>query len=357
MDFNAFVVSLLKVAPDAISDLHFKVGGPPLLRINNNIRPAKFRPFAAEDTERIASVFLTKVQRENMGSVRELDTAYTLPDGQRFRVNLFRQRGTFSIVMRVIAKTIPTVESLGLPPVLKDIAAEPRGLVMVTGITGSGKSSTLAALVNHINHTRRAHILTIEDPIEYVHEDNLSSINQREVGVDTESFAEALRKGLRQDPDVIMVGEMRDLETVDIALKAAETGHLVMSTLHTVDAAKTIGRIINVFPPEQHQEVRHQIAANVKGIISQRLISTKDGKKRVPAMEIMRSTATIRNCITDNTKTALIKDVIEKGREVYHMQSFDQNLAELFRDGVIAREVAVENSSNPADFERALQFE
>jgi twitching motility protein PilT len=272
-------------------------------------------------------------------------------------VNLFRQRGTFSIVMRVIAKTIPTVESLGLPPVLKDIAAELRGLVMVTGITGSGKSSTLAALVNHINHTRRAHILTIEDPIEYMHEDNLSSINQREVGVDTESFAEALRKGLRQDPDVIMVGEMRDLETVDIALKAAETGHLVMSTLHTVDAAKTIGRIINVFPPEQHQEVRYQIAANVKGIISQRLILTKDGKKRVPAMEIMRSTATIRNCITDPTKTALIKDVIEKGREVYHMQSFDQHLAELFHGGVIAREVAVENSSNPADFERALQFE
>jgi twitching motility protein PilT len=356
MDVNAFLGSLLKAAP-AVSDLHFKVGSPPLLRINDEIRPAKFRPFGAEDTARLATVFLTPEQRENAGLVREVDTAYSLPEGQRFRVNIFRQRGTFSVVMRVIAREIPTVDSLGLPPVLKDIALEKRGLVLVTGITGSGKSSTLAAMVRHINENRRAHILTVEDPIEFLHEDKLSSINQREVGSDTASFAEALKKGLRQDPDVIMVGEMRDFETVDIALKASETGHLVLSTLHTVDAAKTINRILDVFPPEQHMQVRQQLAANLKGIISQRLVPTKDGKRRVAALEVLRSTATIRSYIVEPEKTSLIKDVIEKGREVYQTQSFDQHLVQLFQKGVISRETAIENSSNPADFERALQFD
>jgi twitching motility protein PilT len=357
MDLNAFLGSLLKVAPGAISDMHFKVGSPPLLRIHHEIKPTKFRPLTPSDTKQLAAGLLGKEADDALRDLKSHDSAFSLASGQRFRVNIFRQRGTLSVVMRVISATIPTVEELGIPAVVKDIAMEPRGLVLVTGITGSGKSSTLAAMVNHINHTRRAHILTVEDPIEFVHEDKLCSINQRELGSDTDSFAEALRQGLRQDPDVILVGEMRDLETVDIALKAAETGHLVLSTLHTLDAAQTVNRIIDVFPAEQQQQIRLQISTTIKGIISQRLVPRADGKGRVAAIEVLRTTATVRNCIQDPEKTAMLKDAMEKGRSVYQTQSFDQHLADLYKSKIITREVATENSANPADFERALDFE
>ncbi|MBN2384325.1 PilT/PilU family type 4a pilus ATPase [bacterium] len=355
MDFNGFLESLLKLAPASISDLHFKVGSPPLLRILGTIRAAKFRPLTDEDTEMIASLFVHP--DEEIPLLHDLDTSYTLPSGQRFRVNLFRQRGSLSIILRVIPAEVPTLDSLGLPEVLKPISLEERGLVLVTGITGSGKTTTLAAMVRHINENRRAHILTIEDPIEFIHVDKLSSINQREIGKDTDTFALALKKALRQDPDIILVGEMRDLETIEIALKAAETGHLVLSTLHTIDAAKTINRIIDVFPAEQHMQVRYQLSANLQAIISQRLLPLSNGKGRISAMEVLRSTESIRNAIEDPTKTGNIKDLIEKGRDVYQTQSFDQHLSRLFQQGKITREAAIAASSNAADFERALAFE
>ncbi|MFC1851355.1 type IV pilus twitching motility protein PilT [candidate division CSSED10-310 bacterium] len=355
MDFNGFLASLLKLSPGNISDLHFKVGSPPLLRINGVIRNAKFRPLTAEDTQKIALLFLE--DEELLMETNDLDTAYNLPTGQRFRVNLFRQRGTLSIVLRVIPPEIPTIESLGLPEVLKEICQEERGMVLVTGVTGSGKSSTLAAMVRQINEKRRAHILTIEDPIEFVHEDNLSSINQREVGTDTDTFATALKKALRQDPDIILVGEMRDLETIEIAMKAAETGHLLLSTLHTTDVSKTINRIIDVFPSAQHVQVRYQLSANLQAIISQRLLPLKDGRGRIAAVEVMRSTESIKAAIEDPTKTAEIKDFIRQGQDVYHTQTFDQHLTQLFQSGKITREVAIAASTNPADFERAMAFE
>jgi len=355
MDFNGFLESLLKLAPENISDLHFKVGSPPLLRIFGKIRAAKFRPLTKEDTEMIAALFIR--DSEDAHTINDLDTSFTLPSGQRFRVNLFRQRGTLSVILRVIPPEIPTLDSLRLPEVIKKICMEERGLVLVTGITGSGKTTTLAAMVQYINENRRSHILTIEDPIEFIHEDKFSSINQREIGKDTETFALALKKALRQDPDIILVGEMRDFETIEIALKAAETGHLVLSTLHTIDAAKTINRIIDVFPAEQQMQVRYQTAANLQAVISQRLLPLADGKGRIPAVEIMRSTESIRNAIEDPEKTGLIKDLIEKGRDVYQTQSFDQHMSRLFQQGLITREVAIAASSNAADFERALAFE
>ena len=357
MDFNAFLNALLNLAPDQVSDLHFKVGAPPTLRINGVMRHAKFNKLAEADTERIVQNFLTDRQKQHLDTLKSLDTSYSTPEGQRFRVNVFRQRGVFSAVLRVIPREIPTVESLGLPPVLKEIAMEERGMVLVTGITGSGKSSTLAAMINHINHNRKGHILTIEDPIEYIYEDNQCTINQREIGPDADSFADALRGGLRQDPDVILVGEMRDRETIEIALKASETGHMVFSTLHTVDAAKTVNRIIDSFPGEQQQQVRYQLSANLKAVISQRLLRRQDEKGRVPAVEIMRSTGTIRACIEEAEKTAGIRDAIEAGRDQYQMQSFDQHLTRLYRDEAVSLETAKAASSNPADFERALQFE
>lgn len=355
MDFNGFIEALLKLSPGNISDIHFKVGSPPLLRINGKIKSAKFRPLKKEDTDKIVLLFLK--DEKLLDTLNDLDTAYTLPTGQRFRVNVFRQRNSLSSILRVIPAEIPTIQNLKLPPVLKEICMEERGMILITGITGSGKSSTLAAMVRYINENRRSHILTIEDPIEFIHNDILSSINQREIGRDTDSFATALKKSLRQDPDIILVGEMRDRETIEIALKAAETGHLVLSTLHTVDASKTISRIIDVFPVDQHVQIRYLLAANLKAVISQRLLPLTSRKGRIPALEIMRSTESIRNDIVDPKKTASIKDLIEKGHDIYKTQSFDQHLSVLFKKGLITREVALSASSNPADFERALSFE
>jgi twitching motility protein PilT len=278
-----------------------------------------------------------------------------VPGLGRFRCNVFQQRGTIGLVLRVIPIGIKTIDELGLPQVLKTIAAEERGLVLVTGTTGSGKSTTLAALVDQINATRCAHVMTVEDPIEFLHRDNRAIINQREVAVDTRSFAQALRSALRQDPDVILVGEMRDYETIETALLASETGHLVFSTLHTLDATETINRIITVFPPHQQRQVRIQLASVLKAAISQRLMPRVDGLARVPAVEVMVSTAFIRDCIVDKDKTAMIHGAIAAGTSQYGMQTFDQSIFSLYQHGLVTLEEALRWASNVDEFKLKVQ--
>ena len=298
------------------SDLHMKVGSFPMLRIDGTLLPAnQEKRLDPQDMEGIASTLLNPVQRQKFEKSLEVDVAYAMPSLGRFRCNLFQQRGTIGLVIRVIPSRVPTVDELQLPPVLKRIADEERGLVLVTGTTGSGKSTSLAAMLNHINHTRATHIMTVEDPIEYLHRDHQSIINQREVRTDTSSFASALRSALRQDPDVLLVGEMRDLETVETALLAAETGHLVFSTLHTLDAPESINRIIAVFPPHQQRQVRLQLASVLKAVISQRLMPRANLAGRTAAVEIMIATPYIRDCIIDKEKTHAIH-ARDRGRHV-----------------------------------------
>jgi twitching motility protein PilT len=289
-------------------------------------------------------------QKEKFKTNLDLDIAYSVPGLGRFRVNIFQQRGTVGIVCRVIPIGIKTIRDLMLPPVLERIASEPRGLVLCTGTTGSGKSTTLAAMIDQINATRTEHIITVEDPIEFLHRDKKSIVNQREVGIDTRNFAAALRSALREDPDVILVGEMRDYETIETALLAAETGHLVLSTLHTLDATETITRIISVFPPHQQKQVRLQLAAVLRAVVSLRLLPKADGKGRVPAVEVMIATATIRDCVENKEKTKLIRDYIEQGFSQYGMQTFDQSLLFLFKNGHITLEEALRRATNPDDF-------
>jgi len=343
---------LLKTAiENGASDLHIKVGSYPILRITGELTPLNSEGrVSQQDAMKIASTVMSPGQREIFKKRNELDFAYSVPGLGRFRCNIFIQRGTIGIVFRVIPMRIPTIEELNLPDVLKKIAMEPRGLVLVTGTTGSGKSTTLAAMIDYINMNRTCNVITIEDPIEYLHRDKMSIINQREVGSDTESFSKALRSALRQDPDVILVGEMRDFETIQTALVAAETGHLVFSTLHTIDAAETINRVIAVFPPYQHKQVRMQLSSVIKGIISMRLMPKADGKGRVPAVEVLVATATIKDCILDPDKTKLIPDVIAQGKIHYGMQTFDQSLFDLFKAGLITYEEALRWASNPDDF-------
>ncbi len=343
---------LLKTAiANEASDLHIKVGSNPILRIAGELTPLSSEgKVSQQDAMKIAYTVMSPSQREIFKKRNELDLAYSVPGLGRFRCNIFIQRGTIGIVFRVIPMRIPTIEELNLPDVLKKIALEPRGLVLVTGTTGSGKSTTLAAMIDYINMNRTCNVITIEDPIEYLHRDKMSIINQREVGSDTESFSKALRSALRQDPDVILVGEMRDFETIQTALVAAETGHLVFSTLHTIDAAETINRVIAVFPPYQHKQVRMQLSSVIKGIISMRLMPKADGKGRVPAVEVLVATATIKDCILDPDKTKLIPDVIAQGKIHYGMQTFDQSLFDLFKAGLITYEEALRWASNPDDF-------
>lgn len=343
---------LLKLAVERkASDLHIKVGCPPVLRVDDRLVPLSEQPrLTQEDVKAIADGIMTGKQREKFKEKNELDLAYSIPGLGRFRANIFQQRGTIGVVLRVIPVKILGIEELNLPPIVAKLAMEPRGLILVTGTTGSGKSTTLAAMIDHINSHRSGHIITIEDPIEFLHRDKKCLINQREVGVDTGSFAEALRSALRQDPDVILVGEMRDFETISTAILAAETGHLVMSTLHTIDAAETINRIISVFPPYQQKQVRLQLAGVLKGIISQRLIPRADGKGRVPAVEVMVTTATIRECIVDPEKTRKIPEIIAMSSSQYGMQTFDQSLMNLYRRGLITYEEALYWASNPDDF-------
>ena len=348
---------LLRVAvTNGASDLHLKVGSYPMMRVNGTLHVcSEEKRLERADTEAMAEAMLSVEQRAKFKAAQEIDLAYSIPGLGRFRSNIFQQRGTVGLVLRVIPTRIKTVDELGLPPVLKHIASEERGLVLVTGTTGSGKSTTLAAMIDHINSTRAAHIMTVEDPIEYLHRDHLSLVNQREVAVDTGSFSHALRSALRQDPDVILVGEMRDHETVETALLAAETGHLVFSTLHTLDATETINRIIAVFPPHQQRQVRIQLASILKGVISQRLMPRADGLGRVPAVEVMISTAFIRDCIVDKDKTSMIHGAIAAGTSQYGMQTFDQSIFSLYQQGFVTLEEALRWASNVDEFKLKVQ--
>ncbi len=333
------------------SDLHIKVGSPPILRIHGELVPlTSEKKISHEDATKIALSVMTPGQTDVFKRKNDIDLAYSVPGLGRFRCNIFMQRGTVGLVFRVISMRIPTIDELLLPEVIKKISSEQRGLILVTGTTGSGKSTTLASMIDLINSSRTEHIITIEDPIEYLHRDKKSIVNQREIGSDTESFSKALRQALRQDPDVILVGEMRDFETIQTSLVAAETGHLVLSTLHTIDATETVNRIIAVFPPYQHKQVRMQLSSVLRAIISMRLVPRADGKGRVPAVEILIATATIKDCILDPDKTKTIPDVIEQGAIHYGMQTFDQSLFSLYKSGLITYEEALRRATNPDDF-------
>jgi len=307
------------------------------------------------DVVAMSAAVMSKVHADKFKDANEVDLAYGVPGLGRFRVNVFQQRGTVGMVLRVIPTQIKNIDDLGLPPVLKALASEERGLVLVTGTTGSGKSTTLAAMIDHINRTRKAHVMTVEDPIEFLHRDQLSIVNQREVSVDTKSFAFALRSALRQDPDVILVGEMRDFETIETGLLAAETGHLVFSTLHTLDATETINRIIAVFQPHQQKQIRLQLASVLKGVISQRLMPSADGLSRVPAVEVMVSTAFIRDCIVDKDRTSLIHGAIAQGTSQYGMQTFDQSIFGLYSRGLVSYEEALRWASNVDELKLKVQ--
>jgi twitching motility protein PilT len=343
---------ILKVAlKGGASDIHLKSGLPPMFRVDGALVPLKNGDrIVPEDMQKVSFGVMNPVQKARFEEFRECDLAYGIPGVGRFRVNVFQQRGTIGIVFRVIPFGVKTIEQLYLPKVIEKIAMEHRGLILVTGTTGSGKSTTLAAMIDHINSNRTAHIMTIEDPIEFLIRDRRSVVNQREIGVDTQSFANALRAALRQDPDVILVGEMRDFETIETAITAAETGHLVMSTLHTLDATETINRIISVFPPYQQKQVRLQLASILRAVVSQRLVPRADGKGRVPALEIMTSTARIRECIGDKDRTKEIHDAISKGFTTYGMQSFDQSLMQLVKQELVTYDEALKHVTNRDDF-------
>ena len=337
------------------SDIHLKAGVPPIVRIDGTLRAIpNAERLTSEAVRAMAVAIMSERQRKIFEESYEVDLSYGVPGLGRFRVNAFAQRGTIAMVLRAIPIAIPTLDSLNLPPVLKKLALEHRGLILVTGTTGSGKSTTLASMIDYINENRTCNIITVEDPIEYLHKDKKSLISQREVGFDTLSFGKALTSALRQDPDVILVGEMRDHETIEIALTAAETGHLVLSTLHTLDAAETINRVISVFPPYHQKQVRMQLSSILKGAVSQRLVPRCDGKGRVPAVEIMIGTARIKDCIDDEDKTKQIYDAIAQGYTSYGMQTFDQSLMQLLGKKLISYEEALNQSSNPDDF--ALKF-
>ncbi|HVC18741.1 MAG TPA: type IV pilus twitching motility protein PilT [Vicinamibacterales bacterium] len=351
------VNDLLKIAVDqGASDLHLKVGSYPMLRVGGTLVPAaRDRQLALDDVMAMAAAVMSTAQRQKFKDDQEIDLAYSVAGLGRFRCSIFQQRGAVGLVFRIIPIRIGTIDELGLPASLKRIAGEERGLVLVTGTTGSGKSTTLAAMVDHVNHTRPAHVITIEDPIEFLHRDDQALINQREVAVDTRSFAHALRSALRQDPDVILVGEMRDFETIETALLAAETGHLVLSTLHTLDAVETINRIIAVFPPHQQKQIRLQLASVLRAVISQRLIPRADGQGRCPAVEILVGTAFIRDCIVDKEKTNLIQGAIASGTSQYGMQTFDQSIFGLFEQGLITYDEALRWASNVDEFKLKVQ--
>ena len=340
------------------SDLHLKVPAQPLIRAHGTLTPLPdSERLAPEDTEAVLRSMLSDEEKlAEFARDNEVDFAYAVPALARFRVNAFRQRGSVSLVMRAIPFDIRSSDDLGLPPVIAKLASEERGIVLVTGTTGSGKSTTLAAMIDQINRTEAKHIVTIEDPIEFLHSDKKSILNQREVGADTESFKRALRRVLRQDPDVILIGEMRDEETVHTALSAAETGHLVLSTLHTLDAAETINRIIDFFPPHQQQQARAMIAGTLKGIVSQRLVPTPDGKGRVAAVEVLVSTGRAKDMIMDPEQTGRLREVIMEG-EYYGMQTFDQALLHHVQAGRVAMEDALRVASSPHDFKLLVASE
>lgn len=348
---------LRSAARAGASDVHIKAGEPLLFRMEGKLRSVKgAKPLRPEDTERfVEALSAARFETPDLNTIREMDFSHSVAAAGRFRVNVFRQRGSLALVIRVIPLDVPTFEDLNLPDSVPSLAKEQRGLILVTGTTGSGKSTTLAAMIDQINRRRTAHIITVEDPIEFYFRNKKSSIVQREIGADTDSFPHALRAALRQDPDVIMIGEMRDTETIDIAMKAAETGHLVLSTTHTTDAAKTIQRILGVFPTTEEAMVRMRLAECLRAVISQRLVARHDGKGLVPAAEVMLGTRFIQECIREPGRASEIPELIANGRH-YGMQTFDQALMELVRAGEVTREVALSAATTPADLDLQLRL-
>ena len=336
------------------SDLHIKAGNVPFIRVDGELEPAPFPALSSNDTVGAAIAIMPEHKRKEFEVTNEADFGYTMPGVGRFRVNVFRQRGMVGLAIRRVRSEIPTIEELLLPPVIVELAESARGLVLVTGPTGTGKTTSIASMIGHINRTRRTHIVTIEDPIEVMHDDVLSIIQQREIGLDTESYAAALKHVIRQDPDVIFVGEIRDPDSALSAIQAAETGHLVISTLHTIDATETINRLLDLFPPQQQREVRSSFAGALRGIVSQRLAPRADGKGRVPAVEVLVNTGRVFDRIVDPNTTDQIVDVISEG-EFYGMQTFDQSLVKLVKDGLVSEDDARRAATNPHDFDLKLR--
>ena len=337
------------------SDLHLKVGCAPTLRVNGELKTLPMAPMRSDDMKTLADQIMPPKRQKEFGEMKEADFALGVPGIGRFRVNAYQQRGTIAYAFRIVPFQAHTIAELNLPNVLETIALKPRGLVLVTGVTGSGKSTALAAMIQYINQNRNANIITIEDPIEFLHRDNKSHINQREVGTDTASFAQALRRVLRQDPDILLVGEIRDLDTLDTAMKAADTGHLVFSTLHTTDATQTINRILSFYPPHQQSEVRFLLASALEAVVSLRLVPRSDKPGRVPAAEILINTAAVRDNIRDMAKSLNIPELISEGTVQYGMQSFDQSLMNWYKKGVISYENALYYATNPSEFALRIQ--
>jgi twitching motility protein PilT len=357
MEQPAFLSLLQSAFQNGVSDIHLAPGTPPSFRLKGDLVSVKMPALTDADMLQILGWTISeKSVKEKVAEIKDYDGSFEIKNLCRFRFNIFKFRGKFGIILRIIPAVIPTIQQLNLPKVLTKIADMPRGLVLVTGATGSGKSSTLAAMIDYINATSPCHILTIEDPIEFVHPVKRARVTQREVGRDTQSFAGSLRSALRQDPDVILVGEMRDPETIDIALKAAETGHMVFSTVHTTDAIKTIGRLVSVFPPNEQKMVRLRLADNLMATISQRLLKRADGKGMVAAQEIMVSNPGIQECIANPELTGTMNDYISKSHEGGGGQTFEQHLVALFQSGTITKQEAMSAASNPQDFERNLMF-
>ena len=352
--FN-FKAVLQQLVQRNASDLHLKVGRPPTLRLHGDLVPLDHPALRPEDLKGLAEQLMTPRQVKEFTENKECDFAIGVPGIGRFRCNVYQQRGSLCYAMRAIPYQARTIKELNLPPVMEEIALKPRGLVLVTGITGSGKSTALAAMVQHINEHRKANVITIEDPIEFLHRDINSHINQREVGTDTATFGTALRRVLRQDPDVVLIGEIRDLETLDTALKAADTGHLVFSTLHTTDATQTINRVLSFYPPHQQAEVRFALSSALTAVVSLRLVPRADKAGRVPACEVLINTAAVRDQIRDMTKALNIPDLIKEGTTQYGMQSFDQSLMSWYSQGVISMENALFYATNPSEFALRVQ--
>jgi twitching motility protein PilT len=347
--FN-FKQAISQMVQRGASDLLLKVGRPPTIRLNGELNGLEMPPVKPEDLKLLAEQIMTPRQVKEFAEKKEADFAIGVPGVGRFRTNIYQQRGTLAFAFRAIPYEVKTVRELNLPAILEEIALRPRGLVLVTGVTGSGKSTALAAMINHVNQNRRVNVITIEDPIEFLHRDVMSNISQREVGNDTLSFGTALRHVLRQDPDVILVGEIRDVETLDTALKAADTGHLVFSTLHTTDASQTINRILSFYPPHQHQEVRMLLSTALQAVVSLRLVPRADGRGRIPAAEVLINTAAVADNMRDIEKALHIPDLIAQGAVSYGMQTFDQSLMKWFKDGLISYESALFYSTNPNEF-------
>lgn len=354
---EAFVTIIKSAAASNVSDIHLRTDEKPSFRLRGDLVQVKADPLTNDDMKLICSVMIKDPNiLKTVDTLKEHDGSFAIPNVCRIRYNVLRYQGKLGVILRLISDKIPTTEELKLPAVINKIAGANAGLVLVTGATGSGKSSTLAAMINFINRTSAVHILTLEDPVEYLHSPIKARITQREIGQDTNDFGSALRSALRQDPDIILIGEMRDAETISIAIKAAETGHLVFGTVHTTDALSTIGRLISMFPPEEQHVVRTRLADNLHATISQRLLKTIDGKGRIAAQEIMINNPGIRESILDSSKTKEIYTYIEKGKNTSGAQSFDQHITKLFKDGLITMEEAKNNATKPEDFERNLMF-